>query len=70
VASNQGVVILAKNDKAPFLLAGDIITQINGQYLGSNLDLNEVIQGMLPGDSASVIYWRNKEQKTANLQIQ
>jgi len=70
LSSNQGAVILVKNDKAPFLLAGDIITQINGQYLGSNLDLNEVIQGMLPGDSASVIYWRNKEQKTANLQIQ
>jgi glutaredoxin 3 len=43
------------------IIAGDIINQINGRLIGSASDMENIIAGLISGDSISVVYKRGDQ---------
>lgn len=52
------------------LKQGDIILAINNQKINNNTDLSSVIQTKLPGDILNIIYERNGQELSTNIQLE
>jgi len=51
------------------ILAGDVITMLNGQPVKDARDLSRQVGDMAPGATAKLIVWRNGEEKTFELTL-
>ncbi len=51
------------------LKAGDVITWINNQELSATNDLADIIASFNPGDSITITYYRDVEEKTASVKL-
>lgn len=70
---SQGVFVISVADGSPAasagLKAGDVITQIDGQAVGSPSALSDAIAAHKPGDKVTLKVYRSADQQTTDIQV-
>lgn len=52
-----------------FLVGGDILVALNGEPVGSVLDINRVLYKKRPGDTVAVTFYRGRDKRTATVTL-
>ena len=70
---HDGALVVEPQDGSPAakagILAGDVITAVNGTAVKDASDLAKMIGGMDPGGSVKLTVWRNGEEKNFSLAL-
>ena len=71
--ADQGVLVLGVNEDTAAeeagLQTGDVILSVDGDEVGSTTGLHEVLADFEPGDEVELVYMRDKQQKTATVEL-
>jgi serine protease Do len=71
--SEKGALVSAAQDAGPAkkagILAGDIITQVNGKDVESTRDLAKLVAGYAPGSTVDVSLWRKGKTETVKVNL-
>lgn len=71
--SEKGALVASAQDTGPAkkagIAAGDIITGVNGQDVGSPKELSRLIAGITPGKSVDITVWRNGKAETLKVDL-
>jgi serine protease Do len=69
----KGALVSESQDDGPAkkvgIVAGDVITQVNGKDVSSPRELARLIGGIAPGTSVDVTLWRNGKSETVKLDL-
>ena len=73
LSSSKGALVSSAQDDSPAkkagIVAGDVITQVDGKDVASTKELARLIGGYAPGKSVDVTVWRNGKSETIKVDL-